>query len=148
MTENRHRKFEMFWRRVDDATMEPVREVYERRCADVTEAAQGLIDHFNSTLRRYEKARVLVSARELDDQTMTEHVWIKATAMTQRGRHGKAFDKMHCQRCGLTGKRYGLSADISIDAPFNRTPGYKNCARASELLKSHRERAHARDDGW
>jgi hypothetical protein len=75
---------------------------------------QRLIDRFNATLRAHEIPRRLVRivSQEPSKPKPREHKWEKTSLVTERG----GYDRMRCERCGATGKRYGLGQfGVKID---------------------------------
>ncbi|MNO23003.1 hypothetical protein D3C76_127940 [compost metagenome] len=93
------------------------KEPYDCSHNDPKAWAQDLIDRFNATLHPGEKARELVSVEIIDTkEAFKNHVWRKVNAVTiVRG--GQSYDKVRCELCGITGKRFGLS-DITRDSEY------------------------------
>ncbi len=80
------------------------------------------IDWFNRTLRPHESKRELVRCEIEGEVPPAEHKWAKSSVMTQvmtgTARHGANYDKMECERCHVTGKRYGLHSHVNLDSKF------------------------------
>jgi hypothetical protein len=99
------------------------------------EEAHRLIAYFNSTLRPGESERELVSVVVTGESD--QHIWSKLSLMTQVGPSG-IFDKMQCDLCGMTGKRFGLREHVKRDSKF-RAKKYAKCGGV--LLEADRERS-------
>ena len=86
----------------------------------------GIINHFNNTLRPGETPRRVKRIRtktKNSEQIHIEHFWDKVSLVTERG----GYDKMKCTTCGVTGKRYGLGQfGVRIDAKYSAKK-YQNC---------------------
>ncbi|MNO15499.1 hypothetical protein D3C76_51650 [compost metagenome] len=93
------------------------KESYDCSHNDPEEWDKNLIDHFNATLHPGERARELVGVEILDgSEAIKNHVWRKVNAITiVRG--GQSYDKVRCELCGITGKRFGLSG-ITRDSKY------------------------------
>lgn len=72
---------------------------------------EEMIERFNASLRRGEKARKLISWEPTDKHKALRHDWGKTSLVTEAG----GYDKMRCKRCGATGRRYGLEG-VLIDS--------------------------------
>lgn len=89
--------------------------------------AKKLIDNFNATLHSGEKPRELVDVVVLDDASdlAGEHVWRKENLVTiVRG--SRSYDKMRCEKCGITGKRFGLGQGVIRDRKY-QAKKYEKC---------------------
>lgn len=78
---------------------------------------QRVIDRFNATLRPGELPRRLVEilSQSKSPPKPIEHTWGKTSLVTEFGK-GRSYDRMRCDRCGATGKRYGLGQDgVTLD---------------------------------
>ncbi len=89
--------------------------------ADVEKWAHALIDWFNETAADWERKRRVVSVEVTDDGVTPpvnrrEHDWEKTNAITISDRQG-VYDAMRCRRCGVTGKRFGLTR-VKVDSKF------------------------------
>lgn len=101
---------------------------------DPEDHAKSLVEFFNSTLRPGEKPRRLLQVEVLDEAHQ-EHDWQKRTdGMSIRFR-GKTVDLMRCSRCGVTGKRFGLSTVVKIDSKY-RKKAFQLCHTARQELGS------------
>lgn len=81
-----------------------------------------MIDRFNNTLRPKESAREILEVWEEDFGTDVTpnipHEWEKTNLVTQSNR-GRMYDTYKCTRCGITGKRFGLSEIVTRDSKYN-----------------------------
>lgn len=101
------------------------REQYD--CSDDPQKwAKELIDRFNATLQPMEKPRELVGVEVLDEAIGSgKHVWRKENLMTiVRG--SRSYDKMRCEKCGITGKRFGLGQGVIRDRKY-QAKKYEKC---------------------
>lgn len=88
--------------------------------------ADRVINHFNSTLREGEKPRELIGVMVISDvKPQGNHVWSKKNLVTVH-RNGVMYDIMVCEKCGITGKRYGLSGDVIRDRAY-KAKKYNTC---------------------
>ncbi len=120
-------KFTLWWKHPGEDKEQD--ETYEKITADPEKWSREIIDWFNSTRRPHERERVFVRCLVAGEVPPAEHKWSKATAMTQmdaRIRSGSPFDRMQCERCGVTGKRYGLQQRVKIDSKF-KLKVYQRC---------------------
>lgn len=102
-------------------------EKYDKPEIETVEEAWDWADRtvrkFNATLRPGERARTLTGVRGEGDSKA--HHWLKTSLATQM-RGNIAFDNYRCDRCGITGKRYGLSGTVKRDAKY-RAKKYEEC---------------------
>lgn len=94
---------------------------------NVYEWAKNTIDKFNATLYPGESPRELVEVKILSDsEKENKHNWIKTNLITiVRGK--SSYDTMKCEKCGITGKRYGLRDNaVEFDAKY-RYKKYEKC---------------------
>lgn len=102
---------------------------------DIEIWAHALLDRWNATLRPKDKPRVLDRVEVVDDGAPAEppkdHDWHKTNAATLSDRSG-VYDRMRCERCGTTGKRFGLT-NIKRDAAF-KARAFETCRGALALL--------------
>lgn len=77
----------------------------------------GMIEKFNDTLRPGEKPRTCLGFDLVESNDMKEHDWEKTNLFTKSW-HGKSYDTYKCKQCGITGKRWGLSPDITRDPRY------------------------------
>ncbi|GKS14760.1 hypothetical protein YDYSY3_57600 [Paenibacillus chitinolyticus] len=100
------------------------KEKYDFHEGDPQAWAQAMLDRFNSTLRPGENPRELVSVEVLPEESQ-EHIWRKENVYTiVRG--SQVYDKMRCERCGVTGKRHGLVSGVKRDSEY-RAKKYEKC---------------------
>jgi hypothetical protein len=122
-------RFHLWWKHTGEADGTAIKETYDKITDDPTKWSRDIIDWFNSTRRPGERERVFMRCEVEGEVPTAEHKWVKATAMTQsdnRIRGGSPYDKMQCERCGITGKRYGLHSHVRIDAKF-KLKVYQRC---------------------
>ena len=131
-------KFKIICRNVvEEDTWE---EEYDENIEDHQQWAKETLKCFNETLRPYEKPRELVDVVVLDAKN-NKHEWEKRTdGMSVRFR-GQLVDLMYCKRCGITGKRYGISSHVKIDSKF-RKKAFRRCDTALEELKKNPDKYH------
>ena len=100
--------------------------------------SRDTIDWFNSTLRPHETKRVFVRCEVIGEVPPAEHRWMKHSAMTKvvvGGPHnGSNYDAMECERCGVTGKRYGLNEYVHLDSKWKKKVAFKRCDTAMREL--------------
>lgn len=129
-------KFKIHVTTEDDATGEKAWwETYEEETDDPKRWGEGIIEYFNSSLRPHEKPRKFLGVEVIDDHSIKEHKWVKISAATQLER-GRNFDRMECERCGVTGKRFGLQGSTTIDSKFRRV-AFKRCDTSLEFIQKN-----------
>ena len=109
-------------------------EEYDKNITDPTVWAEETIDMFNRTLRPHEESRILLDVKITDDNNNKYHRWIKKTDGMSTKFRGEIVDIVYCERCGITGKRYGLANGVTIDSKF-RKKAYIECDTAKEAMK-------------
>lgn len=97
-------------------------EPYVKNLGSIEEAriwAQGVIKHFNETIKGNEKKRVLLDVIVDEDSIdkHLEHDWEKSNLITIKQGH-QLYDTYVCKRCNITGKRFGLEDEIERDKKF------------------------------
>ena len=102
--------------------------------------AEDIISEFNSGLREGESSRKLINVTVLDEvnnvPVTVEHDWEKQNMYTEKY-HGSLIDRHKCKKCGITGKRYGLSPNIRRDGPYLGKV-YDKCDTAQARLEKLR----------
>ena len=121
-------KFSLYWRHPGREA--EVKETYERITNDPEKWSRDIIDWFNSTLRPHETKREFIRCEIHGEVPPAAHKWFKVTAITKTmmggPRHGAMFDAMQCERCGVTGKRFGIGRAVKLDSKF-RKKEFKRC---------------------
>ena len=88
-----------------------------------------MIQRFNNTLRPQEPAReileMLEEPLEIDTLPKIQHMWEKTNLVTQ-SRGGRLYDTYKCAKCGITGKRFGLSDIVKRDSKY-KADKYNYC---------------------
>ena len=113
---------------------DPWWEEYDEDVEDPIKWAEETIEWFNSTLRPYEKPRKLLDLQIVDNK-QTHHKWTKRTDGMSMLFKGQVVDLMYCEKCGITGKRIGLSRHVKIDSMY-RKKVFKTCDTAAPVIKS------------
>ena len=93
-------------------------EEMNKGCLDSRKEAEEIVAYFNATLKPKESPRELLAVRELlGGDKHPSHQWEKQNAITKIEK-GRVFDVYKCNICGVTGKRFGLSEEIKLDAKY------------------------------
>jgi hypothetical protein len=102
------------------------KEEYVINDSDPIEWAKNTIDKFNSTLNPHESPRELVGVEVLDElEKNNQHNWSKTNLITiVRG--SSVYDTMKCEKCGISGKRYGLDGWVIRDSKY-KAKKYDKC---------------------
>jgi hypothetical protein len=119
-------QFNLIVKHSDEPDYSAWKELYDRPNVTNKEGAEEygkeLIEFFNSTLGPKEKSREFVGIEILSDDTLI-HSWDKTNAVTIL-KNGSMYDTYKCSICGITGKRFGLNSNITIDYKYR---GHKIC---------------------
>ncbi len=100
-------------------------ERYQKETDSPEQWGRDIIKFWNSTVRPGEDKREFLGVELHGEIPPPEHRWAKVTLMTQEFR-GSPVDKMQCERCQITGKRFGLLPNIKRDSQF-RAKVYARC---------------------
>ena len=123
-------KFRIRCRKVGD-TGEGWWENYDKPTTDPNQWAKECIEQFNMTLRPNESPREVLEVATVgpSEYDLHEaHDWgEKENLVTVQGRDGSLYDTYRCQKCGTTGKRFGVEERI---VPDNPSKAYKYCDTA------------------
>lgn len=111
-------------------------EDYEKDIPDAHQWAADTIDRFNNSLKPGEKQRELLEVKIIDSDNEKFHRWVKRTDGMSVAFRGSTVDIMFCERCGITGKRYGLWGEVKIDSKY-RKKAYRQCD--TSLIKQGRD---------
>jgi len=95
-------------------------EDYAKDIPDAQQWAESTIETFNATLRPREKSRKLLAVEILDESNEKHHRWTKRTGGMSVPFRGSTVDLMFCERCGITGKKYGMSGTVKIDSKYRK----------------------------
>lgn len=90
---------------------------------DPVKWGDAIVSRWNSSLRPGETHRRVVDLWE--SAPIEAHQWEKSSLVTQE-KDGAIFDAYRCRSCGITGKRFGLSASVKRDWQF-RAKHYEVC---------------------
>lgn len=91
-------------------------EIEDGDIQSATDWAGQLIEGFNQNLRPGELRRELVCVERLG--ASTDHTWYKRTDGMSARIGGRIVDVMECSKCGVTGKKAGLSSVIKRDSKY------------------------------
>jgi len=100
-------------------------EEYDKDTKNPEELGKSYIECFNNTLRPGEKRRVFLGVEIIDANAAKDHNWVKRTGGMSVMFRGEIVDLVYCSRCGITGKRYGLS-HIRKDSKYSQKV-YERC---------------------
>lgn len=126
-------RFTLWWKLPGEDDAKARKETYEKPTRDPVQWSREIIDWFNTTLRPGERKREFVRCEVQGEVPTAEHKWAKATAMSQANRYGSPYDKMFCERCGITGKRFGIGGVVKIDSAF-KLKVYQRCDTSAKKL--------------
>jgi len=101
-------------------------ESYDINTLNPQRWAEGIIELFNKTLRPKELLRILVKVEIENESNEKFHEWYKRTDGMSIIHRRYIVDIMQCRKCGVTGKRYGLNAEVKIDSKYSKK-AYKEC---------------------
>lgn len=120
----------------NDSWWEPYNkpEVVDQATAE--RAGQALVDYFNSTLRPGESPRTLLAVMLEGNAVQESHQWVK-TSLTGLYERGRLFDRMRCEGCGITGKRFNLIT--TVKDPQFRAKAFLGCDTARALLAKRQD---------
>lgn len=108
-------------------------EKYDKEVEDARVWAEETIESFNATLSHGEQPRILLDVRVLDADSVKDHSWVKYTSGQSVIFRGHVVDLMFCKRCGITGKRYGISGRVKIDSKY-RAKKFNRCDTSMEAM--------------
>jgi hypothetical protein len=109
-------------------------EEYDVECKNAEEYGTELINSFNDTLRPGEKPRKLLEVTVIDNKSVEHHEWYKTNITTIVKKGGMCYDTQKCSKCGITGKRYGLSEMVKRDAKY-KAKIYQRCDTSKKHLE-------------
>ena len=101
-------------------------EDYDKSIADPKKYAEEIISRFNATLRAHETPRELIEVQLIDPDNKKFHDWQKRTDGMSVNFRGSTVDLMYCKKCGITGKRFGISENVKIDSKY-RKKAFQEC---------------------
>ena len=125
-------KFRIKVKRLDDG--HEWWESYEEDTPDPQKWAEEIVAWFNSALKPNESGRKLLCVEVVGDCKNVELLaWEKDIKGMSVYFRGSCVDIMYCKRCGITGKKFGLSGNIKIDSKFKKKV-FRKCNTAREAL--------------
>ena len=86
---------------------------------------EKVIDDFNSFIYPGQRRRELIAAIPLKDNLKKTHSWEKSNLVTQI-KGGSIYDSYKCEKCGITGKRFGFCGSVILDSKY-KADKYKFC---------------------
>jgi hypothetical protein len=110
-------------------------EEFDEDTTDADKCAEEMIANFNNTLWPGERPRFVVQTEVLDTDSIKDHDWGKTNLVTII-KGSQSYDTCRCNRCGITGKRFGLGAMIRRDAKYRSDLKYARC----DTSLAHRKR--------
>lgn len=110
-------------------------EELEKNITNPRKYAEDMIKMFNNTLRPGEKPRTLLDVEILGDPENEElHNWQKRTDGMSVNFRGYTVDIMYCEKCHVTGKRFGMTTRVILDSKY-RKKVFRKCNTSIEYLK-------------
>lgn len=100
-------------------------EEYDKETENPEQWASDTLKMFNSTLRPNELAREVVRV-EVVSEVNDHHKWVKLTSGQSVLFRGQIVDLHQCEKCGITGKRFGLAQYIKRDSKY-KAKKYDKC---------------------
>lgn len=122
---------------VEDANGNQWWESYDEKTDDPKAWAEQIINSFNASLRPWETERKLINIETVDDSNSRFHSWVKRTDGMSVEFRGSVCDLMRCEKCGITGKRFGYNKTVKIDSKYKKK-AFQRCDTAIEELKKGR----------
>lgn len=110
-------------------------ETYDEDITDPIKWAENTINYFNRTLKPGEESVILINVEILDDRNDKYHRWVKQNC-TSVNFKGSIVDLFKCERCGLTGKKYGLAGTVTIDSKYNKKV-FRECHTAKKEMEKN-----------
>jgi len=130
-------KFKIRCKRKGESDSQSWWEEYDKDIDDATKWGKETIKWFNETCSVGEKRRVFIEAVVLEENTIKDHTWIKTNSFTIITRHS-SHDTMRCEKCNITGKRFGLGQNgVKIDSKF-RAKRHIRCDTSLAYMDEHR----------
>lgn len=107
-------------------------EEYDEETDNPDQWGKDIVKFFNSTLREGERPRTFIRAEVIDTAksegiVQQSHDWVKDIRGMSVYFRGHVVDIMYCNKCGITGKRYGLSSRVRRDSKY-RSKKYEYCS--------------------
>ena len=110
-------------------------EEYEKDTDDPHKWAKETLESFNASLRPGESARELLNVEIVEGNNDALHNWDKDVKAMSAEFRGRMYDGMYCTKCGITGKRFGLSPRVTIDSKF-RKKVFRRCDTSIVEMRS------------
>ena len=113
-------KFQFLWTTIAERYWETAHVDELRTSTEARAWAAAAVTYFNETLRPGERPRRFEGKVRVFPSDLSKcyaHKWEKKSLVTERG----GYDIMLCRLCGATGRRYGLSSNVThIESPKKR----------------------------
>lgn len=103
-------------------------ESYDKDVPDPQEWARETVAWYNEVLRPGELPRTLLKVEIIETSNDKFHKWAKSITGMSVPFRGQTVDIMYCEKCGITGKRYGLAENIKIDSKY-RGKKFVDCSK-------------------
>ena len=101
-------------------------EDYDKDIDSPEDEGKKFVKYYNDTLRPGELKREFIAAQVVEEGNAKFHRWVKLTSGMSAQFRGNVVDMMRCERCGITGKRYGLFPQITFDSKY-RKKEFRQC---------------------
>ena len=106
-------------------------KIFEETCienvSDPDAWGKEIIQFYNDTIPKYGGEERVFLRTEIIDPTINKHEWKKNNLMTLIDeKNHRTYDEMECTVCHITGKRYDISHNVTIDKKY-QADKYKYC---------------------
>ena len=113
-------------------------ELGEHGVSTIHEWARKLVRERNEKRLAFDPLIILKGIRDVTDYVPNskEHLWLRTNMVTVWD-GGRDLDYFRCERCSITGRRFGNDANVILDYKFTKLKLYQRCDQT--LVKNERD---------